>query len=79
MLSATDHSSASSMLLQEFHAYITLGGKPPECDYPLKGIGFLPCGWGEGIATWLHVMHTHWRGRLTLLTPAAVWCGWHVS
>jgi hypothetical protein len=33
--------------VQEFHAYITLGGKPPECGYPLKGIGFLPCGWGE--------------------------------
>lgn len=51
--------SASFMLLQEFHAYITLGGKPPECDYPLKGIGFLPCGWGEGSVTWLHVMHAH--------------------
>jgi hypothetical protein len=33
------------MLLQEFHAYITNGGKPKECCYQLKGIGFLPCGW----------------------------------
>lgn len=33
--------------LQEFHAFITLGGQPPECCYPLLGIGFLPCGWGE--------------------------------
>lgn len=31
--------------VQEFHAYITNGGKPVECNYPLKGIGFLPCGW----------------------------------
>lgn len=52
LLSVTDNSLClSSMLLQEFHAYITLGGKPPECDYPLKGIGFLPCGWGEGSVT----------------------------
>ena len=29
----------------EFHAYITNGGKPEVCNYALKGIGFLPCGW----------------------------------
>jgi hypothetical protein len=29
----------------EFHAFITNGGKPEVCCYPLKGIGFLPCGW----------------------------------
>ena len=28
----------------EFHALITNGGVPRECCYPLKGIGFLPCG-----------------------------------
>jgi hypothetical protein len=32
---------------KEFHAFITLGGCPPECCYPLKGVGFLPTGWGE--------------------------------
>lgn len=32
-------------VLQEFHAYITNGGKPKECCYDLKGVGFLPCGW----------------------------------
>lgn len=37
---------APSQILRalEFHAYITLGGVPPECCYPLRGIGFLPCG-----------------------------------
>lgn len=30
---------------QELHAFITNGGKPSQCCYELKGIGFLPCGW----------------------------------
>lgn len=29
----------------EFHANITNGGRPKECCYELKGVGFLPCGW----------------------------------
>jgi hypothetical protein len=35
----------------EFHAAITNGKQPRECCYPLKGIGFLPCGWEVG---WNH-------------------------
>jgi hypothetical protein len=38
---------ALRLSLQEFHAFINMGGKPPECCYPLLGIGFLPCGWGK--------------------------------
>jgi hypothetical protein len=62
------------LLLQEFHAYITLGGKPPECDYPLKGIGFLPCGWGEGRMLWLPVVRSGvvvWQCSLLLLCGVA--------
>eukprot|EP00878_Enallax_costatus_P024210 GHUV01025815.1.p1 GENE.GHUV01025815.1~~GHUV01025815.1.p1 ORF type:complete len:268 (+),score=78.55 GHUV01025815.1:397-1200(+) len=40
----------------EFHAYITNGGKPKECCYELKGIGFLPCGWEVG--------YNHYKGRM---------------
>ncbi|WIA35436.1 hypothetical protein OEZ86_003877 [Tetradesmus obliquus] len=40
----------------EFHAFITNGGKPQECCYQLKGIGFLPCGWEVG--------YNHYKGRM---------------
>jgi hypothetical protein len=40
----------------EFHAYITNGGKPKECCYDLKGVGFLPCGWEVG--------YNHYKGRM---------------
>lgn len=45
----------------EFHAYITNGGKPEVCNYALKGIGFLPCGWEVG--------YNHYHGRMGLPMP----------
>jgi hypothetical protein len=45
----------------ETHAYITNGGVPRACCYPLKGIGFLPCGW--------EVALNHYSGRCGLAMP----------
>eukprot|EP00775_Hariotina_reticulata_P008807 gene8807-8986_t len=57
------YSSHNSRLvnMMEFHAYITNGGKPKECCYPLKGIGFLPCGWEVG--------YNHYVNRMGLQLP----------
>ncbi|GBF98426.1 hypothetical protein Rsub_10491 [Raphidocelis subcapitata] len=45
----------------EFHALITNGGVPPQCTYPLRGIGFLPCGW--------EVALNHYKGRWGMSMP----------
>lgn len=37
------------------------GGRPEVCNYALKGIGFLPCGWEVG--------YNHYHGRMGLPMP----------
>lgn len=49
------------MKTMEFHACITNGGKPSCCQYELKGIGFLPCGWEVG--------YNHYHGRMGMNMP----------
>lgn len=45
----------------ELHALITNGARPEACCYPLKGVGFLPCGW--------EVALNHYSGRRGLAMP----------